>query len=104
MDSRKLFVPQLIDKVGTDVIRIDVEVSQAVGFERPSKQWEMFENVSEGRYEIENGLLHRMVRLGYRWEEMVDRGPDEGNDKVQSVDLNGVWTGKIKPCGRSHSD
>jgi len=64
----------------------------------------MFENVSEGRDEIEDGLLHRMLRLGDRWEEVVDRGPDEGDDEVQGVDLCGIWSGETEPGGGFHSD
>lgn len=104
MHSRESLVPQLVDKIGAGVVRMDVEVSQVVGFDSSGEKREMFENVSEGRDEIEDGLLHRMVRLGYRWEEIVDRGPDEGNQEVQGVDLCGVWTGKTESCRGSHSD
>ena len=45
-----------------------------------------------------------MVRLGHRWEEVVDRGPDEGDDEVQSMDLYRVWAGEAEPGGGLHSD
>lgn len=95
MDSRELFIPQLVDKVRADIIRMDVEVSRFVGFYRTSEKREMFENVSEGGNEVKDSLLHRVVRLGHRWEEVVDRGPDERNNQVQGVDLYRVWTGEV---------
>jgi hypothetical protein len=104
MRSRELFIPQLVDKVGANVLRIDVEVARVVRFDTPSEEWEMFEDVSEGRDEVEDGLLHRVVRLGDRWKEVVDRGPDERNDKVQGVDLYGVWARERETCGGSDSD
>lgn len=64
----------------------------------------MFENVSERSNEVEDGLLHRMVHLGYRGEEIVDRGPDKRNNEVQGMDLYGLWTGMTEARGGSHSD
>ena len=98
------FVPQLVDKVGADVIRIDVEVARLVRFDGASEQGEVFENVSEGRDEVEHGLLNRMIRLGDRWEKVVDGGPDEGDDEVQGVNLYGLWAGEAEPGGGPHSD
>ena len=98
------FVPQLVDKVGADVVRIDVEVSRFVRFNGASEQREVFENVSERRDEVENGLLNRMIRLGDRWEKVVDGGPDEGDDEVQGVNLYRFWAGEAEPGGGPHSD
>ena len=100
----ELVLPQLVDKVGTNVVRMDVEVAGLIGFDGSSEKWEVFENVSKGRNEIEDGLLYRMVRLGHRWEVVVDRNPDEGDDEVQSVDLYGVWAGEAEHGGGSHPD
>ena len=97
-------VPQLVDKIGADAIRMDFEVPRIVGFYGPTQEGEMFENVSEGRDEIENSLLHRMVRLGYRWEKVEGRGPDERNNEVQSVNFYWAWAGKTEGFRRFHSD
>ena len=64
----------------------------------------MFENVSEGRDEIEDCLLYWVLRLGDRREEVVDRCPDEGDDEIHGVDLDRVWAGETKPSGGLHSD
>jgi len=47
------FVPQLVDKAGTDVIRIDVEIDRLIRFNGANEKWEVFENVSEGRDGVE---------------------------------------------------
>ena len=104
MLSRELLVPQLVDEVGPDAIRMYVEISGVVWFESSSEDGEVFEYVSEGRDEVEDGLFHRVVRLGHRGEEVVDRGPDEGNDEVHGVNPHGLWTGETEPGGRFHSD
>ena len=104
LPSGQLLIPQLVDKVGANVVRVDVEVAQLVRFDRSGEKWEVFEDVSEGGDEIEDGLLYRVVRLGYRWEVIVDWSPDEGDDEVESVDLYGLWTGQGQPGGGSHSD
>ena len=83
---------------------MDIDVARFVRFDGSGEEWEMFEDVSEGGDEIEDGLFHRVVRLGDRWEEVVDWGPDEGDDEIQGVDLYGVWAGKTEPGGGSHSD
>jgi len=59
--ARAHFVPQPVDKVSADVIRIDVGVARLVGFNGASEKREVFENVSEGRDEVGNGLLNRMI-------------------------------------------
>lgn len=104
MLSRKLLVPQLVDKVGADVFGIDIEGSGLVGSNGASEKREMFEHIREGRDEIEHGLLHRVVCLRDRWEEVEDRSPDEGDDEVQGVNLDGVWEGETESGGGSHSD
>jgi hypothetical protein len=47
----------------------------------------MFENASEGRDEVEDRLLRRIVRVGHRWEKVEGGGSEEGDDGVQSVDF-----------------
>jgi len=104
MFTWKFGVPQFVDEVGTDVVRMDAEVARFVRFDSPGEKGEMFKYISEGRDEVEDGLLYRMLRLGDRWEEVVDRSPDEGDDEVQSMDFYWVWAGKTEPGGGSHSD
>jgi len=101
---REPLIPQLVDKISADAIRMYVEISRVVASEGSSEDGEVFENVSKGGDEVEDGLLHRVVRLGHRWEEVVDRGPDEGDDEVQGVDPHGFWAGETEPGGRPHSD
>ena len=83
---------------------MDVEAARLIRFDGSSEKWEVFEDVSKGRDKIEDGFRYRVVRLGHRWEEVVDGGPDEGNDKVQSVYLYGVWAGETEPGGGSDPD
>ena len=102
MGPREFLVSQIVDKVCAETTRMYAEISRIAGFDGPSERGEMFKNISEGRDEIEGGFLNRVVLLGYRWEEVVDRGPDERDQKIQGVDLYWVWTGKTKACRGFH--
>ena len=102
MLTRELLVPQLVYKVGTDTTRMDVEVTRLVWFDGPSEKREVFENVSEGRDEVQYRLLHRVVRLGDRWEEVVDRGPDQGDDEVEGMDFDRIWARDAESGGGPH--
>ena len=44
----ELVLPQLVDKVGSNVVRMDVEVAGLIGFDGSSEEWEVFEDVSKG--------------------------------------------------------
>jgi len=92
-------VPQLTDKIDTDVTQIDVEVARSVRIDGASERREVFENVSKGRDEVEDGLLHQVVRLGNQREKVVDGSPDEGDGEVQGVNLYGLWMGETEPGG-----
>jgi len=92
-------VPQLTDKINTDVIRIDIEVARSVRFNSASERREVFKNVSEGRAKVEDGLLHQVVRLGNRQEKVADGSPDEGDGEVQGVNLYRLWMGETEPGG-----
>ena len=76
MHSWNLFIPQRMDEVCTDVIRINAEIARFVRFCSSSEEWEVFEGAGRGR-----------------GEEVVDRSPDEGDNEVQGVDLYGLWVG-----------